>query len=82
VSFNSKLVAASGHRELAGDRGEDDFNFISEPNQNRDGDDRNKSQYQCVLDKGLAFFLLSAVKYSFIVHQFTLSFSKLKSARR
>jgi hypothetical protein len=62
-------VAASGNRELAGDRGEDDPDFVSKPDQNRDGDDRNKSQDQSVLDESLAFpvFFLVA-KYFFTVH--------------
>ena len=49
------LVTAAGIRELAADRGEDDPDFISKPDQNRDGDDGNKGQDQGVLDEGLAF---------------------------
>jgi hypothetical protein len=63
-------VAASGNRELAGDRGKDDPDFISEPDQNRDGDYGNKSQDQSILDEGLAFpALFLAAEYFFTIHQ-------------
>jgi hypothetical protein len=76
-------VAASRNRELTGDRGEDGLDFISEPDQNRYGNDGNKSQDQGVFDEGLAFLtLLLVAEYFFIVHQAIVSFSKLKSARR
>jgi hypothetical protein len=77
-------VTASGIRELAVDRCEDDPDFTSEPDQNRNGNDGNKSQYQGVLDEGLAFLTpFLAGEYFFTIHHQTiLSFSKLKSARR
>jgi hypothetical protein len=80
--FGDRLVAASGNRELAGDRCEDNLDFISEPDQNRYSDDGNKSQDQGVFDEGLAFFILSLAEDSFMVHQIILSYSKLTSARR
>ncbi len=52
------LVAASGHRELAGDGREDDFDFIAQPDQNRNGDNRNEGEDQGVLDESLAFLVL------------------------
>jgi len=77
------LVAASCNRKLTRDCCEDALDFISEPDQNRYRDDGNKSQYQGVLDEGLAFFsLFWAAKYFFVIHPASLSFSKLKSARR
>jgi len=75
-------VTALGVRELAADRCEDDFDFISEPDQNRDGDDGNKSQYQGVLDEGLAFLTPFLAEYFLRVHPTILSISKLMSARR
>jgi hypothetical protein len=48
-------VTASGHRKLAGDTRKDDLNFIPESDQNRNGDDGDKSQDQGVLDESLAF---------------------------
>jgi hypothetical protein len=75
-------VAASGVRELAADRGEDDFDFIPEPNQNRDGDDGNKGQDQGVLDEGLAFLTPSLAECFFMIHDIILSFFKLMSARQ
>jgi hypothetical protein len=48
-------VTAFGDRKLAGDRREDEFYFTAKPDQNRDGDDGNKSQDQGVLDERLAF---------------------------
>jgi hypothetical protein len=49
------LVTAFGHRQLAGDRGEDKLDLIAEPEEDGNGDDGNKSQNQGVLDEGLAF---------------------------
>ena len=74
-------MTATGIRELAVDRGEDDPDFISEPDQNRDGDDGNKSQNQGVLDEGLAFLTPFLADYVFMIHPTILSFSKLMSAR-
>jgi hypothetical protein len=48
-------VTAFGDRKLAGDRRKDGTNFIPQSEQNRNGDDGNKSQDQGVLDEGLAF---------------------------
>ena len=48
-------MTAAGHRKLAGDSREDEFDLIPESDQNRNGDDGNKSQDQGVLDEGLAF---------------------------
>ena len=48
-------MAASGNGELAGDRGEDALDLVAKPNQDRNGDDGNKSQDQGVLDEGLTF---------------------------
>jgi hypothetical protein len=56
------LVAASRNSELARDRGEDALDLIAKPDQNRDGDDGNKSQDQGILDKGLAFLVLFLVE--------------------
>jgi len=83
TAADSGLVTALGNRELTVDRCEDDPDFTCEPDQNRDGDDGNKSQYQGVLDEGLAFLtpFLSA-EFFFMIHKIILSFSKLKSARR
>jgi hypothetical protein len=62
-------VAASGNRELTGDRCEDELDFISKPNQDRDGNDGNKSQYQGVLDKSLAFLSpFLAAGHSLMIH--------------
>jgi len=69
-------VTASGIRELAVDRCEDGFDFISEPDQDGDGDDGNKSQDQGVLDEGLAFFAPFLAECFFVVHPTILSFSK------
>jgi hypothetical protein len=74
-------VTASGVRELAVDRGENDSDFISEPDQNRDRDDGNKGQDQGVLDEGLAFLTPSLAAYFFMIHDTILSFSELMSAR-
>jgi hypothetical protein len=51
------LVTASRNGQLAGDRGEDDLQLIAEPDQDRNGDDGNKSQDQGVFDEGLTFFI-------------------------
>jgi len=75
-------VAASGNRELAVDRREDDPDLSSEPNQNRDGNEGNKSQYQGVFNEGLAFLSsFLAVGHSFMIHLITPIFFKLNFAR-
>ena len=51
----SRLVTAFGDRKLTGDSRKDGFDYIPESDQNRNGDDGNKSQDQGVLDEGLAF---------------------------
>ena len=51
------LVTASRNGQLAGDRGEDDLQLIAEPDQDRNGDDGNKSEDQGVLDEGLTFLI-------------------------
>ena len=76
------LVTASGVRELAVDGREDDLDFIPEPDQDRDGDDGNKSQDQGVFDEGLAFFAPFLAESFFTVHEIIVAFSRLKSARR
>jgi hypothetical protein len=48
-------VTAAGHRKLAGDSRKDGFDLSPKPDQNRNGDDGNKSQDQGVLNEGLAF---------------------------
>ena len=50
-------MAACGNRKLATDRRKDDPDLSPDPDQNRDGNDGNKSQYQGVLDEGLAFLM-------------------------
>jgi hypothetical protein len=69
-------VAAAGNRELAGDGGEDDFDFIAQPDQHRDGDDGNKSEDQGVLDESLAFPPLppATADYLFVIHDLIISF--------
>ncbi len=54
---SSRLVAASRNRELAGDCRENGFDLIAEPDQNRDGNDRDESQDQGVLNQCLTFFV-------------------------
>jgi len=80
---SGKLVTASGNRELAGDRGEDGLNFITEPDQDRNRDNGNKSQDQGVLDESLALptFPLAA-HFLLLKHGFILSVSSRLSARR
>ena len=51
----SRLVTAFGDRKLAGDCRKDGIYFVPKSEQNRNGDDGNKSQDQGVLDKGLPF---------------------------
>ena len=48
-------MTAAGHRKLAGDSRKDGIDFMPQSEQNRNGDDGNKSQDQGVLDEGLAF---------------------------
>jgi phosphoribosylanthranilate isomerase len=54
-AVDSRLVTASGLCKLAGDGRKDALDLSPESDQNRDGDDGNKSQDQGVLDEGLAF---------------------------
>jgi hypothetical protein len=62
-------VAAAGKRDLAGDRRENGFDLSSEPEKHRDGNDGNESQYQGVLDKGLALGSpFSPAGHSFEIH--------------
>jgi hypothetical protein len=56
--FEIGLVTASRNCELAGNRCEDALDLIAEPDQNRDGDNGNKSQDQGVLDQSLALPVL------------------------
>jgi hypothetical protein len=50
-------MAATGVRKLTVDSRENDFDLITEPDQDRDRDDGNKRQYQGVLDEGLTFLI-------------------------
>ena len=75
-------MAASGNRELTGDRREDILYFVTQPDQHRDRDDGDKSQDQGVLDEGLAFLTPFLARYFSMVHPIILSFFKLKSAGR
>ena len=62
-------MTAARNCELARDRRKDDFDFIAEPNQNRDGNDGNKGQDQGVLDEGLAFPVpFSATRCSLMIY--------------
>ncbi len=54
-------MAAAGDGELAGDRGEDAFDFIAEPYQRRYGDHGDEGQDQGIFDQGLASPLLFSV---------------------
>ena len=63
------LMAASRNRELAGDGREDGFDFITEPDQNRNGDNGNKGQDQGVFDQGLAFLVIPALRGR-LVHKY------------
>jgi len=47
-------MAASGDGELAGDRRKDGLYLLPEPEEDRDGDDRNKGKNQGVFDESLA----------------------------
>ena len=65
----SRLVTAAGHRKPAGDSRKHGINFMPQSEQNRNGDDGNKSQDQGVLDEGLAFSgSRSAAELLFRIH--------------
>ena len=72
-----RLVAAAGNCELTRDGGKDGLNFITEPDQNRDRHNGNKSQDQGVLDEGLAplIFSLAALDL-FKFHEASLALSE------
>jgi hypothetical protein len=79
-------VAASGDRELAGNRGEDGLHLIAQRDQDRDGDNGNESENQGVLNESLAFLALHPAQggfgasYNFIDHYlFTSSLSEKES---
>jgi hypothetical protein len=62
-------VAAGRHRQLAGNRREDQLDFVPQPNQYGYGNDRNKSQNQRIFDKRLTpLNLLPPVGYLFTNH--------------
>lgn len=68
-------MTTSGNRKLAGDGGEDELDLISEPDENGDGNDRDKCEDQCVLHQGLAFFVLPLeLEDVFLFHSLILSF--------
>ena len=75
-------MTTAGHRELTGDGGEDEFDLISKPDQNRDRNDGNESENQGVLGESLAAFaFLGPAEVSIGFHDLILSFSQKKSAR-
>jgi hypothetical protein len=58
-------VTATRNGELAGDRRENGFDLITEPDQDRDGDHGNESQNQSVFDQRLTFPVPLLAEYVF-----------------